>query len=157
MYYLKDLNKHEAAIKQADIVLVSAGLNDLTFNKVSPTVLAGHMQHFANHCRQHYPRTKILFDSICPIALHADPYNNRNWNINDLNYRLFEYSRYANNFKLFDTPKFSVAHLGRDGIHLNTQGKRVLSDSWVHCTLVHLGLRSGSLPLRREYMNRLAG
>ena len=57
------------------------------------------------------------------------------------------------NFKLFDNVKFGMPHLARDGLHLNLAGQSLLSECWVHCILLALGLKRGYLPLRRQYRN----
>ena len=56
---------------------------------------------------------------------------------------MFDFSVNSSNFKLFDTPAFGLAHLGRDGLHLNPAGKRLLTSSWVNCSLITMGLRQG--------------
>ena len=65
---------------------------------------------------------------------------------------LLYYFMRSDNFKLFDTPRFGLAHLARDGIHLNSAGKTVLSESWVNSILVSLRFRSANLPLRPNFV-----
>ena len=136
-------------------MLISAGVNDFVNNKVSTQTLAGHMKDFARHCKQCHPNTKIIFDAISPVSLGYDRHGHLNWNINQFNSMMFDFSVNSSNFKLFDTPAFGLAHLGRDGLHLNPAGKRLLTSSWVNCSLITLGLRQGPLPLRSEFRDRL--
>ena len=55
------------------------------------------------------------------------------------------------NFKLFENISFGIAHLSRDGLHLNASGKDVLSGCWVYSILVGLNFKGGPLPLSYRF------
>ena len=149
LFFLRDLREHKDAISKADIVLISAGVNDLRRNRVRAATLLNHLRDFTSL----YPRTSFLFDSVSPLAMRADRFNSLNREIDDLNDSLFHFSLQSSNFKLFENTRFSLAHLSTDGIHLTKKGQQVLSESWVGAVLINLGLWSGSLPIRRSYKN----
>ena len=149
LFLLRDLREHREAISKADIVLISAGVNDLRRTRVRASTLLNHLRDFTRL----FPRTRFLFDSVSPLAMRADRFNSLNREIDDLNENLFRFSLQSSNFKLFENTRFSLAHLSSDGIHLTKKGQLVLSESWVGAVLINLGLWSGSLPIRRAYRN----
>ena len=149
LFLLRDLREHRDAISKADIVLISAGVNDLRRTRVGASTLLNHLRDFTRL----FPRTKFLFDSVSPLAMRADRFNSLNREIDNLNESLFRFSLQSSNFKLFENTRFSLAHLSSDGIHLTKKGQLVLSESWVGAVLINLGLWSGSLPIRRAYRN----
>ena len=149
LFYLRDLDTHHHSIKQADLVLVSAGINDLRNNRADPWTLHDHIKHFVSQ----YSDTQFLFDSITPLSIYADRFNAMNNRISHLNELVLELSLRSRNIKLFDNVQFGLSHLASDGIHLNQSGKSVLSGCWVYCILLTLGLKKGPLPLRRDYAN----
>ena len=149
LFLLRDLREHKDAISKADVVLISAGVNDLRRNGVKPTTLLNHLREFTSQ----YPRTSFLFDSVSPLAMRADRFNFLNREIDDLNKKLFHFSLQSSNFKLFENTLFSLAHLSTDGIHMTKKGQLVLSQSWVGAVLICLGMWRGSLPIRRSYRN----
>ncbi len=149
MYFLRDLNKHCRAVEQADIVLISAGVNDLMKNAVSARLLHDHVRAFISR----FPNTQFLFDSVTPLAMRADRFNLLNDTIERLNELMFRCSLHHKNFKLFDNLEFGLAHLTKDGLHLTHTGQSVMSSCWVNCILVRLGLRRGPLPIRRRYFD----
>ena len=149
LFFLRDLREHRDAINNSDVVLISAGVNDLRRNKVRAATLLNHLRDFTSL----YPKTSFLFDSVSPLAMRADRFNSLNREIDDLNDSLFHFSLQSSNFKLFENTRFSLAHLSTDGIHLTKKGQLVLSESWVGAVLINLGLWSGSLPIRRAYRN----
>ena len=157
LFHLKDLAEHRTSIEQSDVVLVSAGVNDLRYRRSEPRLLHDDLRQFTSQ----FPSTQFIFDSVSPVALNADPHNTLNDSIDRLNKLLVQLSFRSSNFKLFDNIHFGLSHLARDGLHLNESGKTVLSMCWVHVILITLGFRTGSLPLRRpyrdlyhDYMNR---
>ena len=150
MYYLKHLKNFKTQIGQSR-VLISSGLNDIIKGDATPEILSSHMIGFVNKARTLHPNTTILYESIAPLALRADPSGYYNRLINDYNRRMFELSLRSDNFKLFDTLQLGLAHLSRDGIHLMDSGKAVVTKSWVNAVLVKLGYRKGPLPVRRDY------
>ena len=149
LFHLRDLNQHFRSIEQADVVLLSAGINDLRKHHAHPSTL----HDFIERSVDQYKNTKFIFDSISPLSMNADRFNHMNQSIDKLNMALFELSLRTFNFKLFDNVKFGMPHLARDGLHLNLAGQSVLSECWVHCILLALGLKRGYLPLRRQYRN----
>ena len=149
LFLLRDLREHRDAISKADIVLISAGVNDLRRTRIRASTLLNHLRDFTRL----FPRTRFLFDSVSPLAMRADRFNSLNREIDDLNESLFRFSLQSSNFKLFENTRFSLAHLSSDGIHLTKKGQLVLSESWVGAVLINLGLWSGSLPIRRAYRN----
>ncbi|KAL5270252.1 hypothetical protein ACHWQZ_G001104 [Mnemiopsis leidyi] len=149
LFLLRDLREHRDAISKADIVLISAGVNDLRRTRVGASTLLNHLRDFTRL----FPRTKFLFDSVSPLAMRAVRFNSLNREIDNLNESLFRFSLQSSNFKLFENTRFSLAHLSSDGIHLTKKGQLVLSESWVGAVLINLGLWSGSLPIRRAYRN----
>ncbi len=149
LFYLRDLERHRLAIEQSDVVLISSGINDIRNNKIGATRLHDHVKHFTSQ----FPNTQFIFDSISPLAMRADRFNVTNRVIDKLNELLLNMSLRSDNFKLFDNTLFGVSHLARDGLHLNLSGKTVLSNCWVHCILIRLGIKRGNLPLRRYYIN----
>jgi alkylated DNA repair dioxygenase AlkB len=149
LFYLRDLDKHSVAINQGDVVLISAGLNDIRFGRADPWTLHNHLRHVARR----FPRTQFLFDSISPLTMTADPYNKVNRDINATNELVLKLSLRTANFKLFDNLKFGLPHLSRDGTHFNGLGKSLLSECWVWCILKALGRKDGPLPLRVMFSN----
>ena len=148
LFHLRDIAEHQASIKQSDVVLISAGVNDLKHGRVDPRSLHDLLRHFTKQ----FPKTQFIFDSVSPITLEADPFNDLNDSINYLNELLFQLSLRSPNLKLFDNLNFGLSHLARDGLHFNDTGKAVLSTCWMHAILVILGLRNGALPLRRPFL-----
>ena len=73
MYTLRDLGEHYNSIGQADYVLISSGINDFMQLKTPAHVLTSHMEQFAKNAAIYHPNTSILFESINPVALRADP------------------------------------------------------------------------------------
>lgn len=154
MYYLKDLVDHKQQIGEARCVLISSGLNDIIKHNATPDILAEHMTHFVSRAKKLHPNTTILYESVGPLALRADPTGYYNRVINDHNRRMFQLSLKSDNFKLFDTLELGLAHLSRDGIHLTDSGKLVVSKSWVNAVLIQLGYRRGPLCIRKEFRDR---
>ena len=147
MFYLRDLEHHREAIEHADIVLISAGLNDVRRNKADALTLHDHMKHFVAQ----FPNTQFLFDSVSPLAMHADRFNVVNSCVDKLNEFLLKFSLRTSNFRLIDNLCLGLPHLTKDGIHFNMAGKSVLSRFWVNCILIRLGLMRGALPIRQEF------
>ena len=147
LFLLKDLNQHRDAIQKSDLVLISAGINEIVKNGAEALTLHNHLRHFTSQ----FTSTQFLFDSVSPVNLNADRFNNLNGCINQLNELLFKMSLRTNNFKLFDNLSFGLSHLSRDGLHFNQAGKTVLSNCWVNCVLIRLGVKRGSLPIRRHF------
>ena len=151
LFLLRDLDQHDESIRQADVVLISAGINDMRKNGADPLTLHNHVKHFIN--KYSHLNVQFIFDSISPLSINADRFNNMNRAIDQTNELLLQLSLRSKNFKLFDNVLFGLPHLARDGIHFNKLGKSVLTRSWIHCILVTLGLRKGPLPLRVLYAN----
>ena len=151
LFLLRDLDQHDASIRQADVVLISAGINDLRKNGANPLTLHNHVKHFIAKYR--HLNVQFIFDSISPLSMNADRFNKMNQAIDQTNELLLQLSLRSSNFKLFDNVLFGLPHLARDGIHFNKQGKTVLTRCWIHCILLTLGLRKGPLPLRVRYVN----
>lgn len=146
LFYLRDLEQHSQSIAQADLVLISAGINDLRHGKADPITLHNHLAAFTGRFKSHF-----IFDSVSPVAMRADRFNGLNTDISKLNELMLEFSLRSRNFKLFDNLNFGLSHLARDGLHLNDSGKSSLSQCWVMCILIYLGIRKGSLPLRHGF------
>ena len=149
LFFLRDLNSHREAIEQADIVLISSGINDLEKNHAPARLLHDHVRDFVAQ----FPRTEFLFDSVSAIALRADPHRLRNDRIDDFNELMFHLSLHTAHFKLFDNPNFGTAHLAADGLHMNQSGQQSMSDCWINCILLRLGFRRGPLPIRMPYQH----
>ena len=152
LFYLRDIDRYSTLISKADIVLISAGINDLQKNRVSPRQLHDHMREFVQRINRQYPNTRILFDAITPLSMTADRFCVLNNNIDQLNKLLVELSVCSRNFKLFDNLSFGLPHLAKDGIHLNDAGKRVVTANWINCILIALQFRVAFLPLRQNFM-----
>ena len=150
MFYIHDIEKQAAIIEQMDLVLISAGLNDIRFKHASAQNLVEHLRYISHR----FPRTQFLFDSITPLLLKADRFNVINDIIDSTNLGLLYLSLNTPNFKLFDNMNFGPAHLSHDGIHMNDMGKRCMSVCWVNSILIQLGLKPGPLTLRRGYARR---
>ena len=148
LFLLRDLEEHKESIKSSDIVLISAGVNDMRKNGVNARILHDHVRNFVAQ----YPKTQFLFDSVTNVTMNADPYNALNPNINFFNRLMFKCSLRHANIHLFDNLAFGWGHLARDGLHFNYSGQKVTSDTWVHVVLVCLGLRRGPLPLRYDFV-----
>lgn len=151
LFYLRDLYLHKEAIAQADLVLLSAGVNDLRNNKVSARTLHDHVRDFVSQ----FGGTQFLFDAICPLSMNADRFNKLNDSINNTNEFMLKFSIRSDNFKLFDNLSFGLSHLARDGIHLNYAGKLALSNCWMKVILIRLGLVRGFLPIRHNFRSIL--
>jgi alkylated DNA repair dioxygenase AlkB len=149
LFHLRNLEDHTEVIKQSDVVLISAGVNDLRRDRADPLSLHDYVKHFTPQ----FPQTQFIFDAVSPVSLKSDPYYSLNNSINRLNLLLFQLSLRSKNFKLFDNLSFGIAHLARDGLHFNDQGKEKLSMCWVHAVLVTLNYRTGPLPLRQPFIN----
>ena len=149
LFFLKDLHKHRDVIENSDIVLISAGINDITKNRADAITLHDHVKHFISQ----FKNTQFLFDSVSPVSLKSDRFNHTNDCIDKLNEYLFKFSLRTENFKLFDNLSFGLPHLARDGLHLNFTGKSVLSSCWVNCVLIRLGIKRGNLPIRHQYLS----
>ncbi|MCP4262052.1 MAG: alpha-ketoglutarate-dependent dioxygenase AlkB [Planctomycetes bacterium] len=147
LFHLRDLYQHHESIAQADIVLISAGINDMRHRRVDPITLHNHLKHFTEQYN-----TQFIFDAVSPLTMHADRFNKLNNDIDTLNELLLQLSLRSRNFKLFENTSFGLAHLARDGIHFNDSGKSVLSSCWVHAILVSLGFRTAGLPLRKSFI-----
>ena len=74
LFLLRDLREHRDAISKADIVLISAGVNDLRRTRVRASTLLNHLRDFTRL----FPRTRFLFDSVSPLAMRADRFNSLN-------------------------------------------------------------------------------
>ena len=153
MYYLRDIDRHSAQIRQADVVLISAGINDLLHNRADPRTIHDHMLNFSRRATRQYPNTTFLFDAVTPLAMHADRFNRTNDRIDEMNRLILHLSLNSQNIKLFDTLRFGLPHLARDGVHLNDGGKAVISECWVNVILITLGLRRANLPLRHSFLS----
>ena len=156
LFHLRNLERHRRSIEQSDVVLISAGINDLKHGRVDPRQLHNHVKQFTSQ----FPNIQFVFDSVSPLTLNADRFNKLNDSIDYLNKLLVQLSFRSPNFKLFDNIYFGLSHLAKDGLHFNDSGKNVLSMCWVHVILITLGFRSGALPLRlpfqslyQEYLN----
>lgn len=146
LFNLRDLDQHSNAIRNVDVVLISAGVNDLKHGRADPVTIHDHL---ANVTRRF--KTQFLFDAISNVTMNADRFNRLNDNINYLNELMLQYSLRSDNFKLFDNLVLGTPHLAKDGLHLNNSGKAVVSACWVNCVLKALGLRGGGLPLRYSF------
>ena len=151
LFLLRDLYQHEQSIRQVDVVLISAGINDLMKNGATPLSLHNHLLYYVKKFRD--SNVQFIFDSISPLSIYADRFNKMNRLIDHTNELLLQLSLRHRNFKLFDNIQFGLPHLARDGLHLNKSGKAVLSRCWIHCILLVLGLKRGPLPLRVRYVN----
>ena len=151
LFLLRDLHQHEQSIRKVDVVLISAGINDLMKNGATPLCLHNHILHYVNKFRD--SNVQFIFDSISPLSIYADRFNKMNRLIDHTNELFLQLSLHNRNFKLFDNIQFGLPHLARDGLHFNKSGKAVLSRCWIHCILLVLGLRRGPLPLRVRYVN----
>ena len=151
LFLLRDLHKHDQSIRTVDVVLISAGINDLMKCGASPLTLHNHILYHVNKFRD--TNVQFIFDSISPMSIYADRFNNMNRLIDQTNELLLQLSLRCRNFKLFDNIQFGLARLARDGLHFNKSGKAVLSKCWTHCILLVLGLKLGPLPLRVRYLN----
>ena len=149
LFLLKDLNQHWDVIQKSDLVLISAGINDIVKNGADALTLHNHIKHFTSQ----FKKTQFIFDSVSPVNLNADRFNNLNGCINQLNELLFKLSLRTENFKLFDNLSFGLSHLSRDGLHFNPAGKTALSKCWVNSVLIRLGVKRGSLPIRRHFIS----
>lgn len=153
LYHLRHIWQHRESIAKSEVVIISAGLNDLRFGKANPKAL----QRLMSDLSREFPKVQFLFDSISPVALHADPHRSLNDDIDSSNDEMFDLSRKTPNFRLFDNTRFGLAHLRHDGIHFTEQGKRVLSSSWIRAILICLGHIRAMYPLRDRYLNRVNG
>ena len=151
-FYIRDLEGHGEEIANADIVILSVGINDMRFGKRSPWEL---------HCMLRdlsvsYPSTTFLFDAILGLSAHAGNRSLNVYNTNNkceqLNMNMMHYSLRSVNFKLFDNIRFGPPHLSRDGVHMTPEGRRLMTECWVEAVKIYMGLgRARSLPLRREF------
>ncbi|KAL5263711.1 hypothetical protein ACHWQZ_G008922 [Mnemiopsis leidyi] len=148
MFYLRDLDKHREAIRHSDVVLISAGINDIKKNRVSPRKLHDHVRNF----EVQFPNTQFLFEAVSPVTMAADPFHTLNSAIDQFNELMFKCSLHHENFKLFDNLGFSLAHLSRDGLHFKPNGQRVISDCWKHVILIKFGFRHAPLPIRKNFL-----
>ena len=151
LFLLRDLHLHEHSIRKMDVVLISAGVNDLKRNGADPITLHNHVKSFIDKFRD--CRVQFLFDSISPLSMNADRFNDMNYAIDRTNELILQLSLRSRNLKLFDNIYFGLSHLARDGLHLNQSGKAMFSRCWIHCILLALGFRRGPLPLRVRYLN----
>ena len=134
------------SIEQSDLVLISSGINDLRLGKANAIQIHDKLREFTRQFK-----TQFLFEAICPMSMNADRFNYVNDERDRLNYLLFQLSLRQANFRLFDNPSFGMAHIARDGLHLNRAGKSVVSSNWVECILISLGLYRGGLPIRHQF------
>ena len=155
-FFLRDLDRHCDLIGKADVVLISAGINDMVKNAAGPRLLHDHISDFTRKIHAKYPSVRFLFDAVAPLPLTADRYNIMNPAIGELNRMMFELSLRAPNIKMFDNLGFGLSHLARDGVHLNESGKRAVSKNWVHVILIASFLRAGFLPLRQDFKDAAA-
>jgi hypothetical protein len=152
-FYLRDLDQHCDLIGKADVVLISAGINDMVKNAAGPRLLHDHLRDFTRRMHRKYPKVRFLFDAVAPLTMETDRYNIMNPAINQLNRLMFDLSLRAPNIKLFDNMGFGMSHLAKDGIHLNDFGKRAATKNWVHVILIASFLRAGHLPLRPDFQD----
>ena len=151
-FYIRDLDGYGEEIANADIVILSVGINDLRFGKRNPWQL---------HCllrdlSESYPNTVFLFDAIMGLSAHAGNRNLNVFNINSkceqLNLNMMHYSLRSENFRLFDNIRFGPPHLSRDGVHMTPEGRRLMTECWIEAVKIQMGLsRARSFPLRREF------
>ena len=87
LFYLRDLDHHSQSIEQADLVLISAGINDLRHGKADPLTLHNHLAAFTGRFKTHF-----IFDSVSPVAMRADRFNGLNTDISKLNELMLEFS-----------------------------------------------------------------
>ena len=149
LFFLRDLSQYDDVIVRADVVLISAGVNDIMKNKVDARTLHDHLKNFVSR----FDKTQFLFDSICPVSMNRDKFNHVNDRIDsNTNEYLLKFAIRTDNSRLFDNLCFGLPRRSRDGIHLNFAGKTALSNCWVNDTLIRLGLKRGYLLLRQNFL-----
>ena len=146
LFLLRDIEQHRASIEQSDLVLISSGINDLRLGRSRAADIHDKLKSFTRQFK-----AQFLFEAVAPMSMNADRFNTINAERDKLNRYLFQLSLRQENFKLFDNLSFGLAHLARDGLHLNNPGKAIVSSNWVECILIRLGFYRGSLPIRREF------
>ena len=126
--------------------VLSSGIHDLRLGRSRAADIHDKLKSFTRQFK-----AQFLFEAVSPMSMNADRFNTINAERDKLNRYLFQLSLRQENFKLFDNLSFGLAHLARDGLHLNNPGKAIVSSNWVECILIRLGFYRGSLPIRREF------
>ena len=163
---LRNIMKHEKSIAQADVVIISAGINDMTTLNIPGDSAAHTLATNINILQDRYPEVHILLNAVSPVRLkfNSAKYGlseRVNDEINIFNDRCFNLGTHSasiwKKFRLFDIVNFGLAHLSNDGRHLTRAGQALYSKAWVTVALIKLGFRQGDMPLRGGYQQKAYG
>ena len=151
-YTLADIRNHEEKIALADVILISAGINDI-LRGGSTFDIFSNLRLLMEHYSRKFPAKMFLFYAVPEVSGKYYDYND---SINELNDYCFHMSLRLSTFKLFNNLFFNTyTHLASDSLHLSKFGKWSGSVIWTQAVLCVLGRRKAPLPLRPRYLDLL--
>ena len=152
-YTLDSISQHENKIAQADVVLISTGINDIIRERGDALQLFDYLRNLMESYYNKYPSKIFIFYAVSDVSGKFIDFNPV---IDQFNDYCFEMSLRLSNFKLFNNLFFDTnRHLASDGLHLSKYGKWSASVIWTQSAEIVLGIRSAKLPLRPRYLERL--
>ena len=148
-YSLADIRDHEDKIALADVILISAGVNDILRGENAFDIFLK-LRLLMEHYNRTFPEKMFMFYAVSEVTGKYYMYNEV---INELNDFCFHMSLRLSTFKLFNNLFFNTyTHLASDGLHLSKFGKWSASVIWTQAVLCILGIRKAALPLRPRYL-----
>ena len=158
---LRNLLDHEQSIAKSDLVIISAGVNDLTTLHIPASTAAATLARNMEYLQEKYPNVEFLLNSVSPVGIRYQSSSHVNNQIDMFNNLCFDYAMYCadlyKHFRIFDILEFGLAHISGDSKHLTPAGQHLYSKVWVSVALLKLGFRRGKLPLRGAYQQRAYG
>ena len=152
-YTLDSISQHDSKIAQAEVVLISTGINDIIKERGDALELFDYLRELMESYNNKYPSKIFIFYAVSDVS---GKYTDFNPVIDQFNNYCFEMSLRLSNFNLFNNIFFDTnRHLASDGLHLSKYGKWSASVIWVQSAEIVLGIRSAKLPLRPRYLERL--
>ena len=134
-YTLDNISQHESKIAQADLVLISTGINDIIRERGNASRLFIYLRNLMHSYYSKYPDKMFIFYAVPEVT---GKYIDFNPVIDTFNDYCFELSLRSPNFKLFNNIFFdSTRHLASDGLHLSKLGKWSASVIWTQAALGH--------------------
>lgn len=148
-YTIDNIRDHEHKIAQADVILISTGVNDILRGKSALDIFLK-LRRLMEFYNRKFPEKMFLFYAISEVTGRYEKYND---SIEQLNDFCFQMSLRLSTFKLFNNVFFNLyTHLASDGLHLSKYGKWSASVIWTQAALCALHIRKAALPLRPRYL-----
>ena len=146
-YQLCDIFKYDQEFHCTDIVIISAGLNDLSRYQHTAASLADTVCSKLKRCCRQYPRTKFVYNSIL-----LTKFGWLNTEITEFNKIMYDLCRSIPNLTFFTSHQLlresrlrNVLDPRGNGVHVTMDAKKVVTQNLVDCLKRLVGFRVTNL------------